>query len=88
VSSFDKEKARWNKIKSKGKKRYVLKTLLIFDVLIMFMTIFYLFVIDRTELANIPSDIFGYLLAIIILSPVGVWVGKNSWNANMRRFEK
>jgi ABC-type proline/glycine betaine transport system permease subunit len=88
VSSFDKKKERWNRKKSKGKKRYVLKTLLIWEVWLLLITIVYVFVFKRTELTNIPIVIFSSLMTIIILSPLGVWIGNNSWNANMRRFEK
>lgn len=88
LSSFNFKKARWDRIKSKGKKRYVLKTLFIYSVLLMFSAIVFMFVIDGEELTTNPQTIFSYLLSILILSPVGIWVGINSWNANMRRFER
>lgn len=88
MSRFDKKKEKWNRIKSKGKKRYVLKSLFYYEVFILFGSTLYIFVFDRKTFTNIPEDIFTYLIIIIFYMPVGVWVGNNSWNAKKRRFDK
>jgi hypothetical protein len=87
MSSFDK-KEKWNRIKSKGKKRYVLKSLFYYEVFILLGSTVYMFVFDKKTFNNIPEDIFTYLIIIIFYMPVEVWVGNNSWNAKKRKFEK
>lgn len=82
------KKEKWNRIKSKGKKGYVLKSIFIYEVFILLIVTFDMFVFNRTTLSNIPQVIFIYLFALIVYIPLGVWVGNNSWNANIRRFEK
>ena len=86
MSSFDKKK--WNRIKSNGKKRYVLKSLFYYEVFILLGSTVYMFVLNRKTFSNIPADIFTYLVIIIFYMPVGVWVGNNSRNAKKRRFDK
>ena len=88
MSSFDKKKEKWNKIKSNGKKRYVLKTLLYYEVFIWLGSTVYMFVMDGKTFTNLSGYFFTNLIVLILYIPVGVWVGNNSWNAKKRRFEK
>jgi hypothetical protein len=86
VGSFNKKIEKWNRIKSKGKNSYVLKSLFYYEVFILLFATVYMFVFNRTT--SIPEVFFTYFCTIVFYIPLGVWVGNNSWKANMRKYEK
>ncbi|MFJ7726115.1 hypothetical protein ACIQXV_08100 [Neobacillus sp. NPDC097160] len=84
----DKQKERWTRIKSKGKKRYVLSILLIYLIFSLLLATLQVFVLNRVLLTYIPYAILSYLMFIICFSLLGVWLGNRTWNANTKKFEK
>jgi hypothetical protein len=72
VSEIHKQREKWNKIKSIGKKNYVLKRLFLYYVLLLVIAIADFFVAETSTISNNPHHIIGYLLSFIILSPVGI----------------
>lgn len=88
MSKVDKQKKRWNRIKSKGKKRYVLNILFIYVVFSLILATVQVFVLNRILLTYISYVISLYLMSIIIFSLLGVWIGIKTWNANTNKFEK
>lgn len=88
MNKIDKQKERWNRIKSQGKKRYVLKILFFYVVLGLILTTVNVFVLNRPGLIYIPYVISLYILSIIMYGPIGIWLGNRTWNANIKRLEK
>lgn len=79
---------KWNQVKSKGKNRYILKSLLLYEFFVLLIGTIY-FIFDEPKIfTNIYEVMFVYLCMAIFYLPLGLWVGNNSWNANSRRFEK
>lgn len=87
VSKIDKQKERWNRLKSKGKKRYVLKFLFFYVVFALILTTLNMFVLNRPVIIYIPYVFSIYIMSIVIFSLLGIWVGKRAWNANIKKFE-
>lgn len=87
VSKIDKQKERWDRIKSKGKKRHILKILLFYVVFALILTSANVFVLNRLVLTYIPYVISLYIMSIVIFSLLGIWVGNRTWNANIKKFE-
>jgi hypothetical protein len=79
---------KWKRIKSNGRKRYVLKSLLLYEFFVLLIGTVYLMLDEHKIFTNIPKVTFVYLCMVIIYLPLGIWIGNNSWNANIRRFEK
>ncbi|SFA85175.1 hypothetical protein SAMN04488577_2124 [Bacillus sp. cl95] len=86
MSKVDKQKERWNRIKSKGKKRYVLNILLLYVVFSLLLATVQVFVLNRILLSYIPYVISSYIMSIIIFSLLGVWIGNKTWKANTNKF--
>ncbi|ALC89176.1 hypothetical protein AM500_04755 [Bacillus sp. FJAT-18017] len=82
------EREKWKRVKSKGKKIYILKSLILYEIFVLIIATIYLMFDKRDIFSNFPLLIFTYLVAIIVYSPLGIWVGNNSWNAKVRRFEE
>lgn len=68
VNKVDKQKERWNRIKFKGKKRYVLNILFIYVVFSLLLATVQVFVLNKILLTYIPYVISLYLMSIIIFS--------------------
>jgi membrane glycosyltransferase len=86
VSKIDKQRERWNRIKSQGKKRHVLKILFFYVVFALILTTVNVFVLNRLVLTYFPYVISLYIMSIVIFSLLGIWVGNRTWNANIKKF--
>ncbi|MGJ7913830.1 hypothetical protein [Neobacillus sp. LXY-1] len=87
MSKITKQKERWNRIKSKGKKRYVLNTLLMYVVFSLILPTFQVFVVNKI-IFPIQWIVTIYLIYLVGWSLLGLWVGNRTWNANTKKFEK
>ncbi|WP_043931188.1 hypothetical protein [Bacillus sp. EB01] len=82
------KKEKWKRIKSKGKKLYILKSILLFGVFVsLFFTVYVIFY-GQTIFSNLTEVIVLYFVCVIVNVPLGIWAANNSWNANIRRFDK
>lgn len=83
----DKQKERWSRIKSRGKKRYVLSILLVYVIFSILLCTLQVFVLNRVILQDIKYVISSYLLFIIIFSLLGVWIGNRTWDTNIKKID-
>ncbi len=87
MRNIEKQKEKWNSIKSKGKKRYVLNIVFFYAGSWLFFTTFNLYVLNRIVLTYIPYVISEYLIAIILSSLIGLWIGNKTWNVNENKYK-
>jgi K+-sensing histidine kinase KdpD len=87
VSKIDKQRDRWNRIKSKGKKRYVLNILLIYVVFAFLFPTVQVFVLNKVKFPA-HEIIIIYLMSLVVWSLLGLWIGIRTWKTNTRNFEK
>ncbi|KQL32719.1 hypothetical protein AN960_22295 [Bacillus sp. FJAT-25509] len=88
MRNLNKQKEKWNTIRSKGKKRYVLNIVFFYTGSWLLFTTFNLFVLNRVVLTYIPYVIFEYLIAIIFSTLMGLWIGNKTWNVNEKKFKQ
>ena len=86
MSKIDKQKERWNRIKSKGKKRYLLNFLLIYMAIsLLFPT---LTVFGHNKVTYSLEEILKlYLMYLISWSLMGVLFGNITWKNNNNKYE-
>lgn len=87
MRNIDKQKEKWNRIRSKGKKRYVLNIVFFYACAWLLLATFNVFVFNRIILTYIPYVIFEYLMAIISSILLGLWFGHKTWNVNENKFK-
>lgn len=87
VSKINKQKERWNKIKSKGKKRYVLNIIILYAVSSSLLSTTQLFILNKSTPSN-RSIVIDYLMNLVVWSLLGLWIGIRTWVANIKKFEK
>ncbi|MFB7142515.1 hypothetical protein ACFCYN_23150 [Gottfriedia sp. NPDC056225] len=87
LSKFDKGKESWNKIKSKGKKRFILNILFVYLVAALLFPTIQIFVLKKIKTFN-RDMVTLYLMSLVTWSLMGLWIGNMSWKASMKKFEK
>lgn len=89
MSSIDRQKEKWDVIKSKGKKSYILTYGVLPSIVFsLFLATFRIFFINKTVLHSTYDIILAYIIHLVSWSLIGILFGNKSWYNNVKKFEK
>jgi NhaP-type Na+/H+ and K+/H+ antiporter len=87
LNNFEKQKEKWEKIKSKGKRRYILQIVGICEITGLFCgTIIQL--VDKHPAPDILSMLIVVVFYLICWGLAGIFIGSSGWNKQSQKFDK
>ena len=84
----EKARAKWEKEKVKGKKKYILDYGFAFFLIGILMAVFHVMVVNKTVQHSILSMGYIFLIYVAICWLLGVMFGLKWWRANTRRYNR